>query len=471
MKLWFGALGIALALAVFALPFPRAGGDTPNYITVADNILFNHCVSRSRPESGACEPHWGGNQFPGYPALIALAGLLSGRSQGDPANRLETPVILLNVLLLSLAAWRFAAVARNAFQLRQRDAVLVLVVLCALPLHVAFAKFLLTETLALAATIWLFAELLASLHTGRLRIATLAMALAAGFFLRYDAIAGAAAIAVCAFLIHPPAVALRRGTLVALLFLIPVCVWTARNVAVGLSPVPKLDFGIGLGKPAGYLAWLETWTAFYYDGARAAYPLDGGHYSWIVIPSRAYDSPSEETEVRALMESLGRFERQEFPDAIDQAFARIAAERRARDPLRHWLVLPATRAAMLWLVPGFSAGFNIEFGDDVRDRLAEQSWKARGEFIRDNALAVLVKAGLVLLRLVVIGGFVVVLVRAELPLSHRLSWLVLSYAIAKTLFLVYQGFDEPRLVIQPLAMMAACWLLYRSEFRRKLNHG
>lgn len=471
MKLWLAALGIALALAALALPFPRAGGDTPNYIVVADNILFNQCVSRSRPESGACEPHWGGNQFPGYPALIALAGLMSGRSLGDPASRLETPVILLNILFLSLAAWRFAAVARRTFQLRPYEAVLLMVLLCALPLHIAFTKFLLTEILALAATIWLFAELLAGLQLSRLRVFAVAAALTVGFFLRYDGIAGAAAIAAGAFLMHPPAIALRRGALVALLFLVPVLAWTARNVAVGLTPLPKLDFGVGVGKPAGYLDWLTTWTAFYYDGARAAYPLDGGYYSRIVIPPRAYDSAHEESEVRALLERLARVERQEFPDDIDQAFGRIAAERRARNPVRQWLVLPALRAGMMWLAPGFSSGFDVEFGDDLREKLAAQSWEQRARFIRDNAFAVAVKSALVLLRLAVIGGFLVVLVRAGPSLSRRFAWLVLCYAVAKTAFLVYQGFDEPRLVIQPLALMAAAWLLYQLEFRRRSNPG
>jgi len=458
MRLWAITLCVMIAIVALALPLRGYGGDTPNYIAVADNILFNGCTSRSPPVSADCVPHWGGNHFPGYPGLLVLAGLLSGRSLGDPEQQLDTPVILLNVILQTLAAWRFAAVAATLFGLSTARAALALVVLAALPLHVAFAGFLLTESPALAATVWLFAELLASLARGRLLLLPIAAALTAGLFLRYDAIALTLPVALTAFLIHPPATALRRGLLVALLVAIPAVGWTWRNVAVGLTALPRMDFGVGIGKPAGYLAWVATWSDRFYDGARAAYPLGNARYSAIVIPPRAFDSPAEQARVEDLFMALRAHEGAEFPDAIDEAFAALAAERRARAPLRHWLMLPLRRSAMMWIAPGFSAGFPVELGNDGRDRLTTGSWSARIAFISDNAFVFAVKGVLMFLRLVVILAFAASLWRA-VGTARAVGFLVLGYALAKTLFLVYQGIDEPRLVIQPLALMAATALL------------
>ena len=63
---------------VFIIYFPTGGGDWIIYSTVAENILSGCGVSLSSIGSGECEPHFGGNQGPGYPVFVFLSWLIGG---------------------------------------------------------------------------------------------------------------------------------------------------------------------------------------------------------------------------------------------------------------------------------------------------------------------------------------------------------------------------------------------------------
>ena len=156
------AAGLLSAIA-YGLSDPGFGGDSGKYLTVAQNLLQNGCISLSPPSSGECLPHWGGNQFPGYPALIALAALLSGASgSADPAAFVPG-TIALQSLLLAVASFR-TAIATTRFSGAFRAGLLTAVLVSFSPLHFAWSRWILTEAAATAAVLWIFAELLLSLH-------------------------------------------------------------------------------------------------------------------------------------------------------------------------------------------------------------------------------------------------------------------------------------------------------------------
>ena len=243
-------LGVAalafLARLPFILLFPTGGGDSDIYITVAQNILSGCGVSLSDPASGACVPHFGGNQGPGYPFFMAGMWFLSNHA--DMAVRLVQAAIL--AAAIGFAAYALAALVKN------RGAGLALGIVLALsPLQLAWPRYLQTETLSLAAVNCFFAVVLLSIRDNRLRIIALGVTLAIGTFVRLDLVTLTIPVAVLAFALHDTrlgVVARRRRRAHSPL---PWAAWTVRNIAVGL---PRL--------------YPTTWSCPRASGSRLATP-------------------------------------------------------------------------------------------------------------------------------------------------------------------------------------------------------
>jgi hypothetical protein len=69
----YAFLGISAVTArlAFVETFPLLDSDGHGYLRLGLNVAQNFCYSQSDPLSGACLPHWGRSQPPGYPLLIA----------------------------------------------------------------------------------------------------------------------------------------------------------------------------------------------------------------------------------------------------------------------------------------------------------------------------------------------------------------------------------------------------------------
>lgn len=233
------------------------GGDTAIYETVALNILKNACVSVSSPVDGACIPHWGGNQLPGYPVFLAAVWSVFGKS-ALAANVVQSVLWTAAACYLVRAVWRFTG--------KWSAALLVGVVLALSPLQIPWVRMTLTETSAFTTTLWVFAELILSLADRRLRAVPLGIALAAAIFVRYDQIFLCLAVAAVGFYLYTPVQALKRGLVIALVVAAPLMAWTARNMVVGLDVVPHaLTLEDGGVPPLGYIAWGNTWTTNQYQ--------------------------------------------------------------------------------------------------------------------------------------------------------------------------------------------------------------
>ena len=310
-------------------------------VQVALNIVQNGCVSLSEPTTGACEPDWGGNQLPGYPAFIALVWAVSGAS--PLAVRVGQALVVVGAGL-----WLVHAVARYTGS--WRAAFFVGLVMALSPLQVAWPRLALTETLALATTMWVLAELMLSLAENRMRVWTTGFALTAAVFVRYDGVLLCLPVAFCAFVIHGPKRALLRGGAIALIVALPVLAWVARSADAGLGYVPRIPSLASLA-PVGFVSWTRTWSTHEYDLATVAWPMLRHRYTDIRIDGRAFDNDEEAAQIATLLDELARFDGEPFPQHVDGAFAALAAERRTRDPVRHWLWNPLRRAANMWFKP------------------------------------------------------------------------------------------------------------------------
>jgi hypothetical protein len=343
---------------LFAVLAPAAGGDADVYLRVAENLFANGCVSLSEPATAACVPHWGGNHYPGFPAFIALSYLLLGHAAVAPLLA-QAAVAAAAVVRLAHAAARLSGSAGTGIAAG--------LVAALSPLQVAWPRFVLTESLLLALMLWLVAELLLSLHQRRLRILPLSLALTGLAFVRHDGVLFSIAVPIVALAVHRPPVAVVRTLAVAALTAAPLLLWATRGVLLGLSFLPPAVQTIdGSPAPAGYIEWRRTWETTSYQAARAQYEVNTRTYRNIGIDPIAYrrgDEPrADQARVQALLAELADANGQPFPRAVDAAFAELARERRAAEPLRYWIALPVQRTLHIWFDPLSSNGWPAEIG-------------------------------------------------------------------------------------------------------------
>ena len=447
----YSAVAVAALAPRLILIFlvPQAYGDASAYLHVAENIFRNFCVSLSDPATGECVPHWGGNQLPGYPAFIALVWAVAGESL--------TAVRIAQAFAVSIAiVWMSHAVGRLSGS--PRAALLAGLVLALSPLAVAWPRHLFTETLALATTIWVFAELVLSISQGRLRLLPLALALAGAIFIRHDAVWLCLPVALCGFLIHPPLTAVRRGAILILIMAVPLGGWWVRSISAGLAPFPFSVLASGERYPAGYLAWANTWSTNEYQLAGWAFPMNLYAYSNIQIDGpKAYGDSAEEARVTALLDRLAAFDGQPFPSDVDEAFAALARERQSQDPLRYWLWLPVKRAAMMWGNPFTSVGWptasepNSGVPPEVLQDLVDRGIIGALPLIAKYPSLAAYKALTTGYRLALLAVAAFLLALSWGPALREVRviiWLAAAYAVGRTAFFSFFFLNSTRFIIE-----------------------
>lgn len=457
LTLSFAVFVIALIpRAVIAALAPAVSGDWETYRIVAENILRNGCVSLSEPAGGACIAHWGGNQLPGFPAFVAGVWSLFPQTW--------FPVALLHSLLFAGATTYLFLSLRAAFAQRVAFAAALLVALS--PLTIPWARYTLTETLALSATIWLFAELIWSLKERQLRLITVALPFAAACFLRYDSVLLAVPVAFVGFYLHRPWSAVRRGTVILLIAAIPLGAWWVRSAAVGLGPLPNINFSPVLGAlPKGYLAWGETWVRSQYQAKTWIYPVHKAAYSNIQIDASIYSSELERQQVETLLGELTAYDGQPFPRHIDAVFLELANDRRSREWFDYYLLRPFSHASILWFNPLNSAGWPVSLNlTDAGGGL----WS----LAINNPVSAAVKAGTAAYRvllLILALGLAVWAVRVRVAFAQPVIVAAALYAIARTTFLASFNFMENRYVLEavPLLEVAVVCGIWSIIGRRK----
>ncbi len=445
MKLDRGILVIAaIAIAarlVFALAFPTGGGDWDIYETVAENIIRGCGVSLSPPGGSECIPHYGGNHLPGYPAFVALVWSVSAHS--------DMAVRVAQILLYALALGRLVAAA-ELYSGSRRAALVIGVVMALSPLQIAWPRYTQTETLSLAAVVWTFAEILASLAERRLRVVPLGLAIVAATFIRLDGILLCIPAAITGFILHRPVVAIRRGAVAALIVVLPIAGWTVRNAVLGVNLVP---LGMVLPKnaptPYGYIAWGATWVSEEYQRVGWAWPVNRMKHAGITIDNKAYDSRAERDMVEGWLKELAQYQDESFPPELDRRFAELARERSQRAPLRTYLWLPAERALALWKNPFSSFGWPNELpavsGQERVD--AVRGGGALVDLARRYPVQAVTKALTAGYRFILLGAFIVA-VGLSLRRKHAeirpVVWIVVTWVVTRTLFFAVTNNVETR---------------------------
>jgi len=431
---------------------------------VALNILHNGCVSMSDPTLGACVPHWGGNQLPGYPAFIALSWFLTGA---------WAPAPLVAQALAYAAAATYVVRALIQTGSSARVVIAGTAVLVFSPTLVAWPRMLLTETLALAAALWVLGIVIRSYSDRRIPTLELGLAFAVGFFLRYDFLLLAVPVVIAGFSIHRPAEALRRGAVVVLIAAIPYGAWTLRSVSADLPLLPPYGLTDEGGQLApGTLKWMGTWVASPYDLPNSVWPLVTGDYGNIKPPDRAFTNADERQLVGDLLAQLKNSELEQVPDHVDAAFADLAALRHSEHQVFLRLGLPLRRAAEMWLSPLPSMGWPGEIGTE-RFTLLEvaKAGNARKiiQFLWENAGPAVAKGLVATWRYAILAGLAVLMVLNAIGRRRDgvLLWMVVAFALIRTGIFASTLLVEARYLLPALAWLEVTLLVALAQGRSR----
>jgi hypothetical protein len=455
----FGAaLAPRLFLAVFHL---EVASDAVVYGTVASNILTNGCVSLADPATGICTPHWGGNQFPGFPAFIAMVWFVFPESW--------IAVALLQGVVFSFAA-TYLWFSLDRYLNSPTGAMVSALVVALSPLSTPWARFILADTLSLAVVVVVTAELIRSLEQGKLRIPVLGVALCVGFFCRFDVIFLTIPVAITGFYLHSFAVAMRRGFAIFIILIIPVAAWSGRGIAKGLGPHPEVFFvASGHAPPMGYVAWAKTWATSQYQAPMWWYPIQLAKYSSISLPAAAYQTDDQKKQILGILAQLKNYDGLAFPKMLDARFLEFAGTFKTNHPLEYWLQLPLERLWNLWINPLNSAGWPVRVG--WVNGIPETNKLI--DIIISNPNATVVKGGTAAYRLALPLLSLLLLMLMHRSLSQATILLLsasMLYLIGRSVFLSWGFFIESRYLLQIFPVLETSLALGLFDLLRKTEH-
>ncbi len=145
----------------------------------------------------------------------------------------------------------------------------------------------------------------------------------------------------------------RIGAVCLLLALIPFVIWTIRNERVFhvFQPLaPRYANDPSEPVNAGWQRWMKTWCLDFVSTYDIYWNVPGSTFDLAKLPSRAFDTPQQYAETKALADAYSD-NGQDLSAEIDDGFGRLAAERVRDNPLRYYVWLPLGRVADMWLRP------------------------------------------------------------------------------------------------------------------------
>lgn len=434
---------------VFIFLFPETGGDYEIYTTVAKNILNGCGVSLSDPLTDDCVPHFGGNHGPGYPLFISVVWSIFNYS--DNAVRIIQSIVYSGVGIYLLHSTYILT--------KNKKIILYLLFILALsPLLVAWPRYVQTETLSIAASIYLLSELILSLSKNKIRIVSIALALIFATWIRLDNIFLTVPVAFTAIYIHGFNNGVIKGLLIACILTTSWGVWTARNIAVDLPALIPTDMIMpdGSRSPSGYLKWTKTWITHEYERPGALWGINRKNYNNITIPERAYMNDEEKLSIESLIEQLQEYNQKDFPQFIDKEFENIANNKIKNYPLKHWLVYPLTRSIRMWSNPFSSFGWPNEMPDSglsKEDRLSAA--KGNSSILINKAIEFPIHASskalnafyrLILMTLFILS-IIIICYKKRNTYLFPITLITISYILSRTIFFSFNSNFETRYMV------------------------
>jgi 4-amino-4-deoxy-L-arabinose transferase-like glycosyltransferase len=450
---------------LFIILAPEAVGDGKLYLNVAENIFTGCGVSISgifTPGYDGCTPHFGGNHGPGYPAFIAGVWWISGHS--DFAVRIAQGMIYITSLV-----YLVGAIHRYTFS--SKLALFSGLILAISPLQVAWPRFIFTETLALAGTLWLFAELIKSLHESKLRVIPIAFALILSTFIRIDGVLLLVPVAITGFIIHRPLDAILRGFVIAIIISVPWGGWILRNMDVGLKNIftpPSINYNSSY---QGLIRWGKTWTINQYQYASLLWPVAMKDYNSIVIGADVYRSKEEKEKVIVLLKELSDYTGKKFPKHIDDQFEALAKQAIDKAPITYYLSNPIRRMWALWfnIYDSFAwpVGLNDKITAQERVDIVNGGLWVKFIILKKYPVQTLGKAFLTGWRIILYLGFIIsiwIIYREKYSHYKDLLILTFSFVAARSIFSGFMNYVEIRYTLMQMPIIEFMVVIVIAEF-------
>ena len=460
LRFFLLATGAALALRLlFFFRFPAITSDSLIYGDIARNWLLHGIFGVS--EAGKVVPTFA--RLPGYPAFLAAVFSIFGVEHYRAA-------MLLQILVDAGTCFVIADMARRTICRRAAKVAFLLAALC--PFFANYAAAALTETLEIFFTALALDCALAGvekLNGGQVRPwVGCGLAIGAAILLRPDG--GLILAALGAYLgflwlrcfrapgsttstTYSSRSILRAGIITAVLALLPLAPWTARNLHTlhRFQPLaPRYANEQNEFVPAGFNRWVKTWIADYVSVEEIYWSEPGEPMDAANLPERAFDSASQREQTEQLLADYNQELR--VTPALDKRFAALADQRIRSHPLRYYLWLPMVRITDMWLRPRTSI-----LPSDTR-------WWEFNDDPKWSALAV------------ALGGIGVLYVAAGLAGLWRGRYtpglaMLLTFVILRSAFLGTLENPEPRYTLEcyPVLIVLAAGALIRRKPREN-NH-
>jgi 4-amino-4-deoxy-L-arabinose transferase-like glycosyltransferase len=145
---------------------------------------------------------------------------------------------------------------------------------------------------------------------------------------------------------------LQAAALVTLIAIAPLVPWTIRNWEVfhRVQPLaPRYANEEDEFVPTGFNRWVKTWIADYTSTEEVYWSVPGSEIDSAKLPSRAFDSPHQQTETAELLNDYNQ--ELHISPGLDHRFEALATERIRSHPLRYYVSLPLLRILDMWLRP------------------------------------------------------------------------------------------------------------------------
>lgn len=325
-------LPIIYGLQVFA-------GDSVTYVKVAENILFNGCVSYSPPAGGMCVPHQGGH-FPGITSIVAAVWFVFGKSY---------TAALFTQAVISAAAFSRLTYAVFTLTNSRKLALLAGIVLSVSPIYLGLSSTFRTDGFSVASSAWVLAEFMLCWHYQQIRIWWVAASLVFAVFVRLDGILLCLFVPLLAIRLHPLRSAVIRTAIIAILVVTPLAGWMVRNVAAGLAPVLTSMAVDGSPMPPGYMAWINTFVTNQPETWKWVHLATEYQYDRLDIEAPVFIDGEEQKRFVQLRDRLvPAHVGQPMPQSVDREFMELAQRREKLQGPFHDLGILGKRAFSLW---------------------------------------------------------------------------------------------------------------------------